>query len=134
MISAQPTKKVMASCYYCARMFTIGEPRLQQWGDRNSTMRYVHSHCVNGGLTYQHEFFPKDEQYASALDALKHDLFKIEDDITMLLPITDPHDETTESAPHNDNNEQQDDLSNQEEVTTQENANQEHTLRRGIIY
>ena len=58
-VSTQQAKTYRSACYLCAKQFMDSEPRLQQWGDRNSCQRYVHGHCVHGGINAQHEFVPK---------------------------------------------------------------------------
>ena len=60
-ISAQPTsdKRRCAACSLCGQQFSHGEPRLQQWGNRQTNNPFMHAHCVNGGLGHDHEVHPK---------------------------------------------------------------------------
>ena len=121
----------ICSCYACTQAFTIGEPRLQQWGDRNTCSRYVHPHCVNGGLNLQREFLPKTIEDNIAIANIKADIAKIETDINNLLPVA----EESESAAKYDVLTQDIDidtqLAEQEDETAKFNISQEHQFKRG---
>ena len=42
---SQSNKRKCAACTTCGHQFTPGEPRLQQWADRNAQRAYVHAQC-----------------------------------------------------------------------------------------
>lgn len=67
-VSTQKAKAYMSACYLCAKQFMDNEPRLLQWGDRNSCQRYVHGHCVHGGISAEHEFVPKGTDDTKTVD------------------------------------------------------------------
>ena len=60
-ISAQPTsdKRRCTACSLCGQQFSLGEPRLKQWGNRETNNPFMHAHCVNGGLGHDREVHPK---------------------------------------------------------------------------
>ena len=60
VISTQAnSKRTCAACSMCHNEFSPGEPRLQQWSNRNAARHYVLAQCVPGGLKPDHELVPK---------------------------------------------------------------------------
>ena len=57
--ASQPNKRKCASCTMCGQQFTPGEPRLQQWANRDKQRAYVHAQCVTGGIGRDHELVAK---------------------------------------------------------------------------
>ena len=53
------SKRTCAACSMCHNQFSPGEPRLQQWSNRNAPRHYVHAQCISGGLKSDHELIPK---------------------------------------------------------------------------
>ena len=95
-VSTQRPKKLMYACYICAQQFQPDEPRLQQWGDRNSCLRYVHGHCVHGGISMKHEFIPKDGEDTGTVGMLKQKIQHNEADVhRAVLPFADDQASTT---------------------------------------
>ena len=95
-VSTQRPKKLMSACYICAQPFQPDEPRLQQWGDRNSCQRYVHGHCVHGGISIKHEFVPKDGEDTGTVGMLKPKIQHNEAEVhRAVLPFADDQASTT---------------------------------------
>ena len=106
-ISAQPAsgKRKCAACNLCGIRFTHGEPRLQQWGNRETNHHYVHAHCVNGGLGHDHELFPKQATDQDAVDAVtrqRDTITRTAADTEVLLPFAQDPDQASTAAPPDD--------------------------------
>lgn len=72
------------------------EPRLQQWGDRNSCQRYVHGHCVHGGINATHEFIAKRVEETNTVDKLIQNLQHTEAELSRaVLPFAEDQSSTT---------------------------------------
>ena len=56
---ATHVRQTQVCCSMCGQQFTHGEPRLQQWCNRNSHRAFSHSPCINGGVAHDHELHPK---------------------------------------------------------------------------
>lgn len=95
-VSTQQTKKYMSACYLCAKQFMDSEPRLQQWGDRNTCQRYVHGHCVHGGISVRHEFIAKRVEDTNIVDKLIQNLQHTEAELSRaVLPFAEDQASTT---------------------------------------
>ena len=106
-ISAQPAsgKRKCAACNLCGIGFTHGEARLQQWGNRETNHHYVHAHCVNGGLSHDHELFPKQATDQDAVDAVtrrRDTITRPAADTEVLLSYAQDSDQASTAAPPDD--------------------------------
>ena len=63
-------KRRCASCTMCGHQFTRGEPRLQQWCNRDSHRAQVHTLCINGGAAHDHELHPKQPTDQNSVEAV----------------------------------------------------------------
>ena len=66
VVSAQDppltNKRKCAACTMCGNQFTAREPRLQQWGNRDTQRAYVHAQCITSGIGRDHELVPRTRQ------------------------------------------------------------------------
>ena len=73
-VSTQATslsnKRKCASCTMCGHQFTPGEPRLQQWANRDSQRAHLHAQRITGGIGRDHELAPKVPADNEARDAV----------------------------------------------------------------
>ena len=100
--SSSTNKRACAACTICSKQFAPGEPRLQQWGNRDAYRSYVHAHCIQGGLKSSHEFFPKNSKDIDAKEAvhnLRNSVLKAATEAGIVLPIYDPHEDNSTVAP-----------------------------------
>ena len=67
---SQSNKRKCAACTRCGHQFTPGEPRLQQWSNRNAQRAYVHAQCIKGGLKDDHELVAKTATDREAVDTV----------------------------------------------------------------
>ena len=100
--SSSTNKRACAACTRCGKQFAPGEPRLQQWGNRDTYRQYVHAHCIKGGLNANHEFFPKNLKDVDARGAVvnfRNNLLSAATDAEVVRPIYDPHEDNSTMAP-----------------------------------
>ena len=91
--SSSTNKRACAACTICSKQFTRGEPRLQQWGNRDAYRSYVHAHCIKGGLESSHEFFPKNSKGIDAKEDvlnLRNNVLNAATEAGIVLPFYDP--------------------------------------------
>ena len=89
----------------CGIRFTHGEARLQQWGNRETNHRYVHAHCVNGGLGHDHELHPKladDQEAVDAVTRQRDTITRKAADTEVPLPFAQDPDQAPTAAPPDD--------------------------------
>ena len=92
------SKRTCAACTMCHHQFSPGEPRLQQWSNRNAARHYVDAQCVTGGLKSDHELVPKNPTDNEAKDAvirIRDNIFHAAADVGVVLPVHDPHDDSS---------------------------------------
>ena len=95
-------KRTCAACTICSKQFTPGEPRSQQWGNRDAQRAYVHAQCIEGGPKTSHEFVPKNSKDTKAKEAvirLRDSLLSAAAEVGVVLPIYDPHEDNSTVAP-----------------------------------
>ena len=94
-----------AACMRCSKQFTRGEPRLQQWGCRDTQRAYVHALCITGGLKTDHELVPKiptDTEARDSVIRLRDSVLSAAAAAEVVLPIYDPHGDNSTEAPDDD--------------------------------
>ena len=114
------SKRKCAACTMCNQQFSPGEPRLQQWSNRDATRHYVHAQCVSGGLKSDHELVPKhptDNEAKDAVIRLRDNILHAAADVEVVLPIDDPHDDSSTDTP-----EEEDTLFDREEALRHDDA------------
>ena len=75
---------------------------MQQWSNRGAQRHYVHAQCVAGGLKSNHELIPKnptDNEAKEAVIRLRDDILNAAADVEVVLPIHDPHDDSSTDTP-----------------------------------
>ena len=100
--SSSTNKRACAACTICSKQVTPGEPRLQQWGNRDAHRSCVHAHCIKGCLNAHHEFFPKNFKEIDAKEAVLHlrnNVLNAATEAGVVLPICDPHEDNSTVAP-----------------------------------
>ena len=98
----QSNKRTCAACTRCSKQFTPGEPRLQQWGCRDTQRAYVHALCITGGLKTDHELVPKNHTDTEARDSvirMRDSVLSAAAAAEVVLPIYDPHGDNSTEAP-----------------------------------
>ena len=98
-------KRKCAACMTCSKQFTPGEPRLQQWGCRDTQQAYVHALCITGGLKTDLELLPKNPTDTEARDSvasLRDSTLSAAAAAEVVLPIHDPHEDNSTEAPDDD--------------------------------
>ena len=102
-VSTQATsKRKCAACTTCSRQFSAGEPRLQQWSNREAQRAFVHAQCVAGGLKSDHKLVPNtstDNEAKEAVIRLRDNMLNAVADVEVVLPIHDPHDDSSTDTP-----------------------------------
>ena len=86
----------------CGNQFTASEPRLQQWGNRDTQRAYVHAQCITSGIGRDHELVPKNPTDAEARDSvarLRDSVLNAAAAAEVVLPIHDPHEDNSTEAP-----------------------------------
>ena len=105
-VSTQATnKRNCAACTMCSLQFTPGEPRPQQWANRNAQRAYVHAQCVTGGIQAGHELVPKTPTDTEARDAvlrIRDKTLEAAAEAEVVLSIHDPHDDNSTEAPEDE--------------------------------
>ena len=95
-------KRKCAACMTCSKQFTPGEPRLQQWGCRDTQRAYVHALCITGGLKTDHELLPKnptDTEARNSVARQRDSVLSAAAAAEVVLPIYDPHEDNSTEAP-----------------------------------
>ena len=67
--------------------------------------RYVHAHCVNGGLGHDHELLPKlvgDQDAVDAVTRQRETITRTAADTEVLLPFAQDPDQASTAAPPDD--------------------------------
>ena len=86
----------------CGNKFTPGEPRLQQWANRDAQRNHVHAQCITSGIGRDHELVPKVPADIEAMDSvirLRDSVLSAAAADEVVLPIHDPHDDNSKKAP-----------------------------------
>ena len=99
---SQSNKRKCAACMMCSEQFTPGEPRLQQWGSRDTQRAYVHALCFTGGLKTDYELLPKNPTDTEARDSvirLRDSVLSAAAAAEVVLPIYDRHGDNSTEAP-----------------------------------
>ena len=102
---SQSNKRKCSSCTMCRQQFTAGEPRLQQWSNRNAQRAYVHAKCIKGGLRDDHELVAKTAADTEAVDTvirLRDSKLNAAAAAVVVLLIHDPYDDNSTAAPDED--------------------------------
>ena len=106
-VSKQQTteKRRCASCTICGTQFARGEPRLQQWSNRESHRAYVHALRINGGVARDHELHPKQPTDQDAVEPVTRQrdwITKAAADSEIHLLLTASSDQASTAAPADD--------------------------------
>ena len=100
--SSSTNKRACTACTICSKQFTPGEPRLQQWSNRDTQLAYVHAECMKGGLKTSHEFVPKNPKDTDAKEAvlcLRNSVLHAATEAGVVLPIYDPNEDNSRVGP-----------------------------------